>query len=381
MKIGYLHLGPPEHGVCRYGHMLADTAKQQNLDVIEVNLTLTNDRNHNQNVLREAAKTLSKADIVHFQFSKRLWGSRLRLYYIWLFAQNCSSPLVATLHDIYLNPVQLNIHQLTTYIKSKYGQEALFFRFLMSQVRQVFVCTEQEAKRLNFIADSKLSRSKITVIPHFVEERKTEISAEAARKALNLEAGKVITLLGWIHPRKGHQLVVEAMANLPDDVKVVFAGRPSSNKGAEMFAQSLVECAEKLGVSERLRITGYLSEEELEQYLLATDVAVCPFISCSASGSLSTWISVAHPKILAFDLPQIQEYNRLVPGAIQTFASYTPIALAQAIQNLLDAPGEAHHSAIHTLRSKLHISTVLDRHLDQYCQTISPRLIPDHSRT
>lgn len=124
--------------------------------------------------------------------------------------------------------------------------------------------------------------------------------------------------------------------------------------------------AKTMGVEERLRITGYLSEEELERYLVATDLAICPFKNCSASGSLSTWISVAHPTILAFDLPQINEYNRLEPGAIKTFQPYTPAALAQAIRQLLPTCGESYAPAVERLRQRLSMPAIFDEHLSHY---------------
>jgi len=71
--------------------------------------------------------------------------------------------------------------------------------------------------------------------------------------------------------------------------------------------------AKTMGVEERQQAT-YL--RRAERYLVATDLAICPFKNCSASGSLSTWISVVHPTILAFDLPQIS-YNRLEQGLLK----------------------------------------------------------------
>jgi glycosyltransferase involved in cell wall biosynthesis len=116
---------------------------------------------------------------------------------------------------------------------------------------------------------------------------------------------------------------------------------------------------------DNLEITGYLSEEELEMYLMATDLAVCPFSRCSASGSLSTWISLGRT-ILASDLPQIAEYNKLEPGAIETFNPYTPNALAEAIREILPICSNSDNLSLAKLQKKLSISAIFERHLNDY---------------
>jgi glycosyltransferase involved in cell wall biosynthesis len=224
----------------------------------------------------------------------------------------------------------------------------------------MFVCTEEEEQRLRDRVDNR----KVRVVPHFVEERAVGISPAEARAALGLDGAKTVTLLGFIHPPKGHQLMVEAMSELPPDVKVIFAGGPCVGQD-EQFLQELIALAKARGVDERLRVTGYLSEEELESYLVATDLAVCPFVTTSASGSLSTWISVARP-ILASDLPQVAKYNTFESESIQTFKPYTPTALAQAIKQLLPTCQENDAPAVARLRQKFSMPVIFDEHLTHY---------------
>lgn len=369
MKLGYLHIGPPEHGIRRYGQFLAAEARRRpDLTVIEADVVLTEDWRRNRAILVNAARQLSAAEVIHFQHNKLLWGNkgRLQLYYLWVFMRSCSCPLVVTFHDVYLQRRHLTGNSIIDYAQNMYGLGALALRWMLSQVQQTLVCTEEEARRLDqFVGSRKIAdRSKIRVVPHFVEERTVTVSLASARRALGLEGVRTVTLLGWIFPRKGHQLVVEAILELPPDVKVIFAGRPSDT--SRWFAEEILMLAKTMGVEERLRITGYLSEEELERYLVATDLAICPFKNCSASGSLSTWISVAHPTILAFDLPQINEYNRLEPGAIKTFQPYTPAALAQAIRQLLPTCGESYAPAVERLRQRLSMPAIFDEHLSHY---------------
>lgn len=427
MKIGYLHIGSPEHGVCRYGRLLAAEArKHPDLEVIEVSVTLTNDRTLNRDLLIQAARQLSETDVIHFQFNKfnkSSWGGgRLQLEHLRIFMHHCLCPLVVTLHDVFYNPprlkqilksiplkVQFTPSQgqpslanqsldsgLTEENRSEdigsrsqqsskrqhsmfrrvskvvqnlfediFGADAIALREIGKQASLIFVCTEAEASRLS----DRIDQRKLKVIPHFVEERSITISSTEARKKLALENVNVLTLLGFIYPPKGHRILVEALPHLPWNVKVVFAGGASSS-AYEAFVTELLDLAKRERVEDRLRITGYLTEAELELYLMATDLAICPFSRFSASGSLSTWISVARP-ILASDLPQIHEYNQLEADAIQTFQPYTSTALADKIQQLLLTEQWSDNEAKIRLRQKLSISNIVAEHRTCYQQIVA----------
>jgi hypothetical protein len=52
MKIGYLHIDPDKHGVCRYGRILAAEARRRpDVTVIEADVILTENRKHNRELL------------------------------------------------------------------------------------------------------------------------------------------------------------------------------------------------------------------------------------------------------------------------------------------------------------------------------------------
>ncbi|MEM9007487.1 MAG: glycosyltransferase family 4 protein [Cyanobacteria bacterium P01_F01_bin.86] len=423
MKIGYLHIGPPRHGVHRYGYLLAREASQRHdLTVIEVSVCLEATQQKNRQLLMEAAQKLSEADIVHFQFTKfgdQLWGEGwLAWRHLRTFFEYCSSPIVVTLHDVYYQPYKLatvlsavkarlrrnasslpspsagltgnpktskddftsnygpqpqrsrlakGLNFTRVIIKGILGPEAMALREIATRASQVIVCTEEESRRIR----DRIHSRKLQVIPHFVETRSISTTSHQARKELNLEGVKVITLLGFIYPPKGHELLVEAMVNLPEEAMVIFAGGASSSPNEE-FVQALQILAKDLGVDHRLRITGYLSEEAMEQYLVATDIAVCPFVRVSASGSLSTWISVACP-VLASESPQIEELSHLEPGAVATFRPYTPVALAEAISKRVQEPQAPNRLAMERLRQKLLIPNILKQHTDLYRSVINSR--------
>jgi glycosyltransferase involved in cell wall biosynthesis len=370
MILGYAHLGASTHGVSRYGRLLAAEARRRpDLSVMECDVTLTGDAQADRRSLKDAGRQLSTADVVHIQYNCQpagcVWGHGWRrLLHLEIFARAARTRLVATLHDLPVRraPVFAGRNPIRAWQRvEKAAPQVMALGWLERHASRLLVCSDEERAR------TKDRRDRVRVVPHFVEPRELPGSREHAKEALGLQGRRVVTLLGYIHPRKGHALMVEALASLPADVTVIFAGRPPDGDGT--FVRALIEDATTRGVFDRVRITGFLPEASLETYLAATDLAVCPFESLSASGSLSTWLSVGRP-ILASDLPQIAEYNAIEPGASHTFRPYDASALAGAIHAALAGSDDA--SARDRLRGRLLLPSVFDRHLEIYCELIVP---------
>jgi hypothetical protein len=397
MKVGYLHLGPPEHGISRYGRYIAKAASgRQGLYILEAEVIFTRNRKHNRFELINAAKKLSGADIIHFQYNKGIWsGGWTQLYYLRVFINMCKCPLVVTFHDVYpklkfsaelknyfakyfnkirydrkvdvgifdqfINYKQTNQSSVYRIIESIINFTTLATRWLVKKATLIFACSDEEKYRIISLKENK----KIKVIPHFVEKRSILITQSTAKKALKLNDAKILVLLGYIHnhDRKGHGIMLDALSYLSKDIKLIFAGGPSP--GSEEFVETLKKKAKDKKIDNRFSITGFLSENKLEKYLVAADLAVCPFRTFSASGSLSTWISVARP-ILASDNPQIQEYNLLEPEAIKIFKPYSAVALAKKIEQILPSCNSRPDLAVNRLRKKLSISNIFEQHLELY---------------
>ena len=370
MKIGYVQVGAPWHGVTRHGRLLAGAARERaDLTVLECDVELSGNGRQDRRHILDAGRILSEADLVHLQYNNQnagcVWGPRWRQFLnLTRFARALRVPMVATVHDIFRNPrlglwmARQPIRQIQT--MSEIAPPWATLRWLRRQASALFVGSEEERRRL------EPSHSRVRVIPLCVERRELTESAEEARNALGLRGRRVITLLGFIFHRKGHRLLIEALAALPSDVVAIAAGGPVPTLS---LVPSLLALAQARGVADRFRITGYLPEHELNRYLAATSLAVCPFRDASASASLSTWISVARP-ILASNLPLIAEYNALEPDAIRTFHPYTAASLADAIRAALDRDSDAEDQRVARLRERLLAPAILDRHVEAYCELL-----------
>jgi glycosyltransferase involved in cell wall biosynthesis len=385
LTLGYLHLQPPgssdqDHGVTRYGRLLADQmARLPETIVTSVTVDLAEgDLDADRANLRAAAARLAPVDLVHIQYSKYLWADRQGNWgpdRLFAFLDALGSPVVVTLHDVDANlygPGQLWRGLVQEWQKqrrfSKGRSLALrstwrgfrkstladsqTLKTLLRRSACALVCHQAEADRLRHLPGHR----RVQVLPHFIEARSSEASPIGELQAQLGLQGPVITLQGYIYPGKGHRLLLEAVAQIPE-ATLVFAGGPSA--GSDALQAALESRAAELGLTDRLRITGYLDEAMLIQYLQATDVAVCPFEKLSASGSIATWIALGKQP-LASDLPQIRELNGMVAGAIETFAPYEAEALGLAIQERLAHPTD--NQAVLALGAMLSLEAIGDRH-------------------
>jgi glycosyltransferase involved in cell wall biosynthesis len=349
LRVAFVQIGRPESGVRRYGRILSEEAVDRpDMAVSEVDLGMF-ERGSSPGCSRR--ELLDAADVVYLQWNRRSWGKGLRSVVRFLaFRRSCRRPLVITLHDVFPRE-GVRARWLTT--------DALALRIVGRNASRVVVHSRTEVARLKGLIPMR----KVRVVPHFVEERQIPMTAADARRRLGVEGRKVVTLLGFIYGRKGHKILVEAIPDLAPDVLVVYAGGPVAERE---FATRFVEKRRtELGIEDRLRITGWLSEEDLETWVAATDLAVLPFKELSASGSLSSWIAAGKP-ILASDLPGFREYDVMVPGALRLFGPVEPKPLARAISEQLatDLPGTDPN--VVALRDDLTVPKTVGRYLAVY---------------
>ncbi len=273
MIIGFLHIGAPKHGVCRYGRLLAAEAKRRNdLTVLEQAVILPQTLKPDAALLRTAADQLTAADVVHIQFTEAIWGPDAhRFRNLRTFLRRCRPPVVVTIHDTEPIPYCQEIEPAEGFKTVaglrhmfRLGRLALYFAgiiptyltahheiryWLMERTSYSFVCTAEEERRLH----TPHLREKIKRIPHFVEDRPSLPTRDEARAALDIDQQLVITLLGFIYGGKGYEILLDAVAALArSDVLVVFAGAKSPERIVpSLFMEELL--LHVLGISKQLR--------------------------------------------------------------------------------------------------------------------------------
>jgi glycosyltransferase involved in cell wall biosynthesis len=345
-RIGFLHVGRPESGVRRYGQLIADEARSRgDVWVEEVDAGLLDEGTGH---LPDVGRALAGVDVAVVQWNRRGWGRQGRsLARLLRFRRAYRGALVVTLHDVF---------DRRGARERWLAPDAWGLRWVGRTADRVIVHSRVEVERLRGIVPA----AKVRVVPHFVEAREVGLSGEAARARLGLDDRRVVTLLGFVYGRKGHRYAVEAVPDLPHDVVMVYAGGPVAGRS---FVHDLaLRKATELRLGERFRITGYLSEEELETWIAATHLAILPFTDLSASGSLSSWISAGKP-MLVTDLPGFREYDERVPGVLRFFSPPEPGPLARAIREALAEARPDPDPRVLALRDELSMARTVERYL------------------
>jgi glycosyltransferase involved in cell wall biosynthesis len=345
-RLGFLHVGRTESGVRRYGQLIADGVRERgDLIVHEADAGRVDEHSSG---LAGAARELRDAQVVLMQWNRRGWGKHGRsLPRLVRFRRAYRGALVVTLHDVFDR-----VGMRERYLEP----DAWSLRWLGRAADRVVVHSEVEVERLRGLIPSE----RVRVVPHFVERRARSRRPDEARAQLGLADRRIVTLLGFVYGRKGHRYALEAVPHLPDDIIMVYAGGPVA--GRSYVYDLAMRRARELGLGDRFRITGYLSEDELETWMAATHLAILPFTDLSASGSLSSWISVGKPMLVS-DLPGFREYARRAPGALHFFGPSEPGPLASAIDALLREPLADPDPGVLRLAEELSMARTVERYL------------------
>jgi glycosyltransferase involved in cell wall biosynthesis len=152
------------------------------------------------------------------------------------------------------------------------------------------------------------------------------IEREQARTALGL-SGRTLLSAGRLIPLKGHDLVIRALALLPD-VHLLVAG-----DGPERA--SLEALAKQCGVGERVRFLGALSQAALREHYGAADALVLASSREGWANVLLESMACGTP-VIASNVGGTAEVVA-APEAGVLMSERTPAALAEAARKLFDA--------------------------------------------
>ncbi|MGQ0652110.1 MAG: glycosyltransferase family 4 protein [Betaproteobacteria bacterium] len=147
------------------------------------------------------------------------------------------------------------------------------------------------------------------------------------RAALGMHRTTLLSV-GHLIERKGHDLVIRALADLPD-AELVIAGDGPQREALEALARAV-------GVAARVRFVGVLRQSDLARYYTAADVLVLASSREGWANVLLEAMACGTP-VVATDVGGSAEVVR-APAAGVLAAERTPVALTQALQRLLGAP-------------------------------------------
>jgi glycosyltransferase involved in cell wall biosynthesis len=133
-------------------------------------------------------------------------------------------------------------------------------RRLMPLLNRIVVTSEPTAERL--AADFGVARDRVTVVVPGTDD--------APRSTGSAGTGCEILSVGTLVPRKGHDVLLRALARLFDlDWRLTIAG---SAQRDPVHARTLSALTEKLGIANRVRFAGEIGDAELELLWREADI-------------------------------------------------------------------------------------------------------------
>ncbi len=173
-----------------------------------------------------------------------------------------------------------------------------------------------------------IRREKITVLRNGIDLKRFQPQPrDLVRAELGLD-GPVLASVGWLIRRKGHHIVLDAVARLPGVTLLIVGSGP---EGGALAAQ-----AERLGIAGRVRFLGQLPHERLPDIYSAADALVLASDREGWANVLLESMACGTP-VIASDVWGTAEAVTS-PDAGVLFAPLDAAALADAATRLLAAP-------------------------------------------
>lgn len=243
--------------------------------------------------------------------------------------------------------------------------------WLAFEAWRVICCSEAMRSELRTIF--QLPLDKIRVIPNgvdFPERREDAARIAAVRRRFAGDGEKLLFFVGRLVYEKGVDLILRALPRVlerhPQTVLVV-SGRGPEEGGLKRLAQ-------ELGVGERVRFTGYISDDDRNTLYQAADVAVFP--------SRYEPFGIVALEAMAFGLPVVAARVGGLAEVIDAdrtgllFEADNPWDLAERLGEALSNPGlraSLAENARRLVASEYHWARVAERTADVYRELLAEK--------
>ncbi len=231
---------------------------------------------------RDAARAISASniDVVNLQHEFGLygvWHDGSYDDYLRIFLDNCAKPVITTLHTVPPKP-------------EPWARDAIRSASELSQ--EVVVMARTAARLLREVYG-------IAKVPVVIEHGMPAIEPRGRhrlKKQLGVEGRQIVSTFGLVDPRKGLEYVIEAMpeivARYPTTLYLIVGQtHPELLKRAgEAYRNLLLELTKRVGMDDHVKfVNEYLTQRQVVDYLLATDVYVTPYLDPNqiTSGTLA----------------------------------------------------------------------------------------------
>lgn len=167
----------------------------------------------------------------------------------------------------------------------------------------------------------------------------TETESTAVRQQLGLQPHQpLLAYFGFLNPSKGADTLLQALAQLPPAVHLLFiGGRTGSSDEANnrTFYAQLDAQISQLGLAERIHWTGFVPDDAVSRYLLAADLMVMPYRDGVSLRRGTLMAGLAHGRAIVTTPPKTPTPELVHGQNIWLTPVDDATALAAACQTLL----------------------------------------------
>ncbi len=340
MKVAMLTTTRERCGIAAYSRTLVEVLRE----FVEVEIEPIEEGKRAAGYHRAQADRLNRADVVHIQHEHSFWGGALpdQTSY-WTLRSMIEKPLVVTAHTTFSLEEILQVkkdfrplHRLAKELllrRRGYRESVDIAPFATGE--ECIVHTEAGRRAL---IGRGADPERVHTIPAGVPEPVPASTGGAAiRERFGLSGKRILSIFGFISTNKGYELTLRILPELPRDVVLVVAGGPRT-PACEPYAQSLKDRVRKMGLKDRVVITGYLSEKDIAEMMMASEIVLAPHTYATGSYSVAFPLAYGRP-VITSNQDCFREIHGHVP-CLQLFPSGDAARFAACLKALLNDPAK-----------------------------------------
>lgn len=267
---------------------IADTSEQlvkelNKCENIKINvIPITNTQSKNPLYFIKLLNGIKKNQITHIQYQPALFGLLpipfIEVNYI---------PLVIAILKLRRNSIVTTIHEagLNSWINSS------ILKFLNLSDKIIV----HNSKMIEILNKSGIEDKKMVEIPLGTSKAHI-LDKNEAKSELNVSDKKIITIFGFISKNKGHDLIIEILPELNNNI-ILFVAGGARTKDQERYKESLVNKVKSLELEDRVNFLDFVDNKDLPVIASATDLFIYPYRWIVASAALSLGLSYEVPTI------------------------------------------------------------------------------------
>ena len=285
------------------------------------------------------ARRLGAADVAHVQHTYSFFGVDPLTYTLaWRLLRGLiRSPLVVTAHTVRPRGPARYDGRIGSALANALGGPAWHDVHTFRRAAAVIVHAQLHRERL---LERGIHADRCVVVPPPVPRRVPVATAavRAFRERHGLGSRRVVGVFGFVERSKRFSLLLDALAELPqgEAPQLLVAGGPRRPEHEPLVAELRVDAA-RVGLAERVAVTGYVAPADVAVALEAMDVVVVPYATeDSVSYSVHVALGQGRP-VVATALAPLRELEER-GHCVVLVQPDDPRELAKTLGALLDDP-------------------------------------------